>query len=46
MTNHHLLERHISDVGTAQKGKQAGGAATIHYTSTAVDKPIGAFRDT
>jgi hypothetical protein len=46
MSNHHLLERQISDVSTAQKGKQAGGATTTHYTSTSVDKPIGAFRDT
>lgn len=46
MTNQHLLERQISDVGTAQTGKLAGGAATTHYTSTNVDQPIAAFRDT
>jgi len=45
MTNHQLLERHINDVGVAQKGKAAGGAKTTHYTSTKVDQPIGAFRD-
>jgi len=46
MTNHQLLERKISDVGVAQTGKAAGGASTTHYTSTSVDQPIGAFRDT
>lgn len=46
MTNQQLLERQISDVGTAQTGKAAGGASTVHYTSTSVDKPIAAFRDT
>ena len=45
MTNHHLLERQVSDVGAAQTGKAAGGASTTHYTSTSVDKPIAAFRD-
>ncbi|GIT99187.1 OprO/OprP family phosphate-selective porin [Sulfurovum sp. TSL1] len=45
MTNHHLLERQISDVGSAQTGAAAGGASTTHYTSTSIDKPIAAFRD-
>jgi len=45
MTNHHLLERQISDVGVAQTGAAAGGASTTHYTSTSIDKPIAAFRD-
>lgn len=46
MTNQQLLERQISDVGTAQTGAAAGGAQSIHYTSTSIDKPIAAFRDT
>lgn len=46
MTNQQLLERQISEVGPAQTGAAAGGAATTHYTSTDVDKPIAAFRDT
>jgi hypothetical protein len=45
MTNQQLLERQISDVGMAQTGASAGGAAAVHYTSTKVDKPIAAFRD-
>ncbi len=45
MTNQQQLERHVSDVGVAQKGKAAGGAQTTHYTSTKVDQPIAAFRD-
>ncbi len=40
MTNHHLLERQVSDVGAAQT---PGGIT--HYTSKTVDKPIAAFRD-
>lgn len=48
MTNQQLLERQITDVGVAQTGAAAGGAAAsnVHYTSTAVDRPIAAFRDT
>lgn len=45
MTNQQLLERQISDVGMAETGASAGGAAAVHYTSTKVDKPIAAFRD-
>lgn len=40
MTNQQLLERQVSDVGTAQT---LGGVT--HYTSTSIDKPIAAFRD-
>jgi len=39
-----LLERKVTNVGAAQKGKAAGGASNIHYTGTP-DGPIGAFRD-
>lgn len=46
MTNTQLLERHIKNVGSAQTGGSAGGASTVHYTSTSVEEPIGAFRDT
>ncbi|MBN2817118.1 MAG: hypothetical protein JXQ67_10580 [Campylobacterales bacterium] len=46
MTNQQMLERSIKHVGAAQTGSAAGGAATTHYTSTSVDNPIGAFRDT
>jgi len=46
MTNQQLLERQIKNVGTAQTGAAAGGASTVHYTSTSIDQPIGAFRDT
>ncbi|PHS59200.1 MAG: hypothetical protein COB17_01370 [Sulfurimonas sp.] len=46
MTNQQILERKISQVGAAQTGGQAGGASTVHYTSTVIDEPIGAFRDT
>lgn len=45
MTNQQLLERQVSDVGMAETGASAGGAAAVHYTSTKVDKPIAAFRD-
>ena len=41
MTNHHLLERQVSNVG----GEQTPGGVT-HYTSETVDQPIAAFRDT
>ncbi|MDF1882682.1 hypothetical protein JHD49_01870 [Sulfurimonas sp. SAG-AH-194-C21] len=46
MSNQQLLERQVKNVGTAQKGKQAGGAKTVHYTSTSLENPIGAYRDT
>ena len=46
MSNQLLLERQVTDVGTAQKGAAAGGASTVHYTSTVVDQPIAAYRDT
>lgn len=46
MANQQLLERQISDVGVAQTGAQAGGATAVHYTSTNIDKPIAAYRDT
>jgi len=46
MSKQQLLERQISDVGAAQTGAAAGGASTTHYTSTDVEKPIAAFRDT
>ena len=45
MTNQQLLERQVTDVGPAQTGGAAGGASTVHYTSTAVTQPIAAFRD-
>jgi len=43
-SNQQLLERHVGNVGAAQKGKAAGGASSVHYTGTP-DGPIGAFRD-
>lgn len=46
MTNQQLLERQITEVGTAETGAAAGGASSVHYTSTRVDQPIAAFRDT
>jgi len=46
MTNQQLLERKVQYVGSAQTGAAAGGASTVHYTSTSIDEPIGAFRDT
>ena len=46
MTNQQLLERQVTEVGAAQTGAEAGGAQTVHYTSTTVDQPIAAFRDT
>ncbi len=45
MSNQQLLERFVTSVGSAQTGATAGGAKTVHYTSTSVDEPIGAFRD-
>ena len=45
MSNQQLLERFVTNVGSVQTGKTAGGAKTAHYTSTSVDDPIGAFRD-
>ena len=45
MSNQQLLERFVTNVGSSQKGKTAGGAKTVHYTSTSIDDPIGAFRD-
>jgi len=45
MTNQQLLERQITNVGTAQTGAAAGGAQTVHYTSTSIENPIAAFRD-
>lgn len=46
MSNQQLLERKIKNVGAAQTGGAAGGASTVHYTSTSIDQPIGAYRDT
>ena len=46
MTFQQLLERKVRNVGAAQTGPAAGGAQTVHYTSTSIDEPIGAFRDT
>lgn len=46
MTFQQLLERQVTKVGTAQTGAAAGGAQSVHYTSTEIDRPIGAFRDT
>ncbi len=46
MTGQQLLERFATHVGDAQQGAAAGGASTVHYTTTEVDKPVGAFRDT
>ena len=45
MSNQQLLERFVTDVGNSQTGAAAGGASSVHYTSTSVDEPIGAFRD-
>lgn len=45
MTNQQLLERSVKNVGAQQTGAAAGGAASVHYTSTKVENPIGAFRD-
>ncbi|OZA43112.1 MAG: hypothetical protein B7X80_09645, partial [Sulfurovum sp. 17-42-90] len=45
MANQQLLERQVSDVGMAETGASAGGAAVVHYTSAKIDKPIAAFRD-
>lgn len=45
MTNSQMLERHVSNVGGAGKGAP-DGTVTDHYTSTSLDQPIGAFRDT
>lgn len=46
MTKQQLLERFISHAGGVQKGAAAGGAKTDHYTTTEVEDPVGAFRDT
>ncbi len=46
MTNQQLLERKVYKVGGPQTGPAAGGAQSVHYTSTSIDEPIGAFRDT
>jgi len=46
MSNQQLLERFVINVGATQTGAAAGGASSVHYTSTSVDEPIGAFRDT
>lgn len=48
MTNQQLLERQVTEVGGADARPAKGGAAAsnIHYTSTRVDQPIAAFRDT
>lgn len=48
MTNQQLLERQITEVGAADAVAAKGGAAAsnVHYTSTTVDQPIAAFRDT
>ncbi|WP_151900867.1 hypothetical protein [Sulfurimonas hydrogeniphila] len=46
MTFQQLLERQVTKVGAAQTGAAAGGAQTVHYTSTEINRPIGAFRDT
>lgn len=46
MTDQQMLERSIRNVGEVQTGGKAGGAATTHYTSTSIDNPVGAFRDT
>lgn len=44
-TDGQLLERTVRRGGVAEVGANAGGAATIHYTSAASDA-VGAFRDT
>lgn len=46
MTNQQMLERQVTYVGATQTGAAAGGAATVHYTSSSIENPIGAFRDT
>lgn len=48
MTNQQLLERHVKDVGAPDPKSAKGGAdvSNVHYTSTSVDEPIAAFRDT
>jgi len=45
MSNQQLLERQVKNVGPAQTGAAAGGASTVHYTSTDVTQPIAAYRD-
>lgn len=46
MTAQQMLERPIYNVGNAQFGAAAGGASTLHLTSTDVTQPVSAFRDT
>lgn len=46
MSDQELLERRITNATAAQTGTAAGGASSLHYTTTSVDDPIGAFRDT
>jgi hypothetical protein len=46
MSNQQLLERQVTNVGAKQTGATAGGAQTVHYTSTVIENPVGAFRDT
>jgi len=54
MANQQLLERQVTNVGVKQgkdegvstkDKKSAGGASTLHYTSTSVENPIAAYRD-
>lgn len=45
MSDQELLERQITKATAAQTGAAAGGASSVHYTTTSVDNPIGAFRD-
>jgi len=48
MTNQQLLERQVTHVGAADPVPAKGGAAAsnTHYTSTSIEQPIAAFRDT
>jgi len=46
MTDQEMQERRIINATAPQTGSAAGGASSVHYTTTSVDNPIGAFRDT
>ncbi|MGD9970114.1 MAG: hypothetical protein AB7S65_06625 [Sulfuricurvum sp.] len=46
MTDQEMQERRLINATAPQTGSAAGGASSVHYTTTSVDNPIGAFRDT
>lgn len=45
MSDQELQERQIVNATAAQTGSSAGGASSVHYTTTSVENPVGAFRD-